>query len=67
MGKGVAYNINKESGYCNIANENNSIDDLTNILDNIRNGWVVVVAQWQSACALYKRSWVRFPVATKYF
>ncbi len=28
---------------------------------------LVVVAQWQSACALYKRSWVGFPVATKYF
>ncbi len=27
----------------------------------------VVVTQWQSTCALSKRSWVRFPVATKYF
>ena len=29
--------------------------------------WVVVVAQWQSACALYKWSWVQFSVATKHF
>ncbi len=28
---------------------------------------LVVVAQWQSACALSKWSWVQFPVATKYF
>ncbi len=28
---------------------------------------LVVVAQWQSACALSKRSWVRFPVTTKFF
>ncbi len=28
---------------------------------------LVVVTQWQIACALCKLSWVRFPVATKYF
>ncbi len=28
--------------------------------------WLVVVAQWQSACALYKRSGL-IPVTTKYF